>query len=95
MFLDREAKYIIKMSSLSILLLLLFLNLFILGCIGSSLLCGLSLVAASGGYSSLRWVGFALWWLLLLQSLGSRCVGFSSCGSQALEHRLSSYGTRA
>ena len=52
--------------------------LFIYGCIGSSLLSGLSLVAASGGYSSLRCAGFSLWWLLLLQS-----TGFSSCGTQA------------
>ena len=34
---------------------------------------GLSLVAASGGYS--------FWWFLLLRSVGSRCAGFSSCGS--------------
>ena len=33
---------------------------------------GLSLVAASGGYSSLRCAGFSLRWLLLLQSTGSR-----------------------
>ena len=45
--------------------------------------CGLSLVAASGGYSSLRGTGFSLRWLLLLQSTGSRCMGFSSCGTQA------------
>ena len=44
---------------------------------------GLSLVAASGGYSSLQCEGFSLWWLLLLQSTGSRCMGFSSCDSQA------------
>ena len=56
---------------------------------------GLSLVAASGGYSSLWCAGFSLWWLLLLWSTGSRHVGFSSCGSQALERRLSSWGTRA
>ena len=43
----------------------------------------LSLVAASGGYSSLRCAGFSLWWLLLLQSMGSRRAGFSSCGSWA------------
>ena len=48
----------------------------------------LSLVAASGDYSSLRW-------LLLLRSTGSRCVGFSSCDSRALERRLSSCGARA
>ena len=56
---------------------------------------GLSLVAASGGYSSLRCAGFSLWWLLLLRSMGSRCAGFSSRGSRALERKLSSCGARA
>ena len=51
---------------------------------------GLSLVVASGGYSSLRCAGFSLRWLLLLRS-----TGFSSCGSRALERRLSSCGARA
>ena len=63
---------------------IIFLNLFIFGCIGSSLLrAGLSLVAASGGYSSLRYAGFSLQWLLLLRNTGSRRMGFSSCGTQA------------
>ena len=44
---------------------------------------GLSLVAASGGNSSLQCVGFSLWWLLFLQSMGSRRAGFSSCGTRA------------
>ena len=35
----------------------------------------LSLVAASGGYSSLRCAGFSLRWLLLCRSTGSRCAG--------------------
>ena len=63
---------------------------------------GLSLVVSSGGYSSLWCTGFSLWWLLLLRSMGSRrgasvvvARGLSSCGSQALEHRLSSCGSRA
>ena len=63
---------------------------------------GLSLVAVSGGYSSLWCVGFSLRWLLSLQSTGSRrkvfssCgTQFSSCGSRALERRLGSCGTRA
>ena len=43
----------------------------------------LSLVAASGGYSSLWCTGFSLWWLLLLWSTGSRRAGFSSCGMWA------------
>ena len=57
---------------------------FIFGCVGSSLLrTGLSLVAASRGYSSLRCMGFSLRWLLLLWSTGFRHVGFSSCGARA------------
>ena len=44
---------------------------------------GLSLVVASGGYSSFRCMGFSLWWLLLLWSMGSRRAGFSSCGTRA------------
>ena len=44
---------------------------------------GLSLVAASGSCSSLQCAGFPLRWLLLLWSMGSRCVGFSSCGMWA------------
>ena len=50
--------------------------------------CRLSLVAVSGGYSSLQCAGFSLRWLLLLQNTGSRHVSFSSCGSRALERRL-------
>ena len=56
---------------------------------------GLSLVAVSGGYSSLRCTDFSLQWLLLLQSTGSRHAGFSSCGSWALERRLSYCGAQA
>ena len=64
--------------------LLIYLFIFIFGCIGSLLLCmGFSLVEGSGGYSSLRCVGFSLRWLLLLQSTGSRRAGFSSCGTRA------------
>ena len=33
---------------------------------------GLSLVVASGGYSSLQCMGFSLRWLLLLRALGAR-----------------------
>ena len=36
---------------------------------------GLSLVAASVGYSSLWCAGFSLRWLLLLRSMGSRHMG--------------------
>ena len=44
--------------------------------------CGLSLVAVSRGYSSLGCTGFSLWWLLWLQSMGSRW-GSSSCSTWA------------
>ena len=43
--------------------------------------CGLSLVETSGGYSSLQCMGFLLQWLLSLQSTGSRCMVFSSCST--------------
>ena len=41
----------------------------------------LSLVAVSRSYSSLWCAGVSLRWLLLLQSMGSRHAGFSSCGA--------------
>ena len=63
---------------------------------------GLSLVAASGGYSSLRCAGFSLRCLLCCgaQALGARAsvvvaCRLSSCGSWALERKLSSWGTWA
>ena len=72
---------------------------FLSGCTGSLLLLNeLSLVAMSGGYSSLQRLGFSLPWLLLLWSMGVWALGqvdFSSCGSQALEHRLSRCGAQA
>ena len=66
-----------------------FLNKFIyfiylfLAALGLCSAHGLSVVVVSGDYSSLRCVGFSLWWLLLLRSTGSRCLGFSSCGTRA------------
>ena len=54
----------------------------------------LSLVVASGGYSLLWCAGSSSQWLLPLRSTGSRRVSLS-CGSWALERRLSSCGTRA
>ena len=56
---------------------------------------GLSLVAESGGSSSLRCAGFSLRRPLLLRSTGSRHAGFSGCGSRAPERRPSSCGARA
>ena len=68
----------------SFLFFLIYLfYLFIFGCWVFVTARGLSLVAASRGYSSLWCVGFSLWWLLLLQSTGSRRMGFSSCSARA------------
>ena len=79
----------------------LFIYLFIFGCTGSSLLCGLSLVEASRGFRcgarTSHCGGFSCH---RAQALGVRASvvvthGLSSCGSQALECRLSSCGARA
>ena len=82
-----------------------FFNLFIFifGCLGSLLLhAGFSLVAASRGYSSLRFAGFSLggFSCCRARALGARASvvvahGLSSCGSRALERRLSSCGAWA
>ena len=45
--------------------------------------CGLSLLAASEGYSSMQRLGFLLRWRLLLQSIGFRHAGFSTFGTRA------------
>ena len=58
-------------------------NFFFFGCVGPSLLRGLSLVVDSGGYSSLWCTAFSLRWLLLLRSMDTRCAGFSSCCTRA------------
>ena len=50
-------------------------NLFIFGCVGSSLWCA----------------GFSLRWLLLLRSTGSRRAGLGSCGLVAPRHVGSSW----
>ena len=67
--------------------------LFTFGCAGSSLLCGLSLVVESEGYSlvAVRGLLIAVASLVAEHSSGVRS-GLSSWGSRALEHRLSSCG---
>ena len=100
----RKYQLFLKMETLPFLILLnrikfflgFFKIYFIFGCVGSSLPhAGFSLVVASGGYSSLQCTCFSLWWLLLLRGTCSRQAGFSSCGSRALERRLSSCGAWA
>ena len=84
-----------------IFFLIYLFYLFIFGCIGSSLLRGLSLVAASGGYSSLgAWAshssGFFCCGAWALGARASVVVArvLNSCGSRALECRLSSCGAQ-
>ena len=84
------------------IVLFYFIYLLFLAALGLCCCAQASLVAASGGYSSLWRTGFSFWWLLLLRSTGSMCTGsavvaceISSCGSRALEHRLSSCSARA
>ena len=76
-----------------------FFNLFIYLFLAELGLCccapAFSSCGERGSYSSLWCVGFSLRWLLLLRSTGCRRTGFSSCGSRALERRLSSCGARA
>ena len=55
----------------------------------------LSLVVVSRGYCSLQCMGFSLSWLLLLQSMGSRCTGFSSCGTWAQQLWLTGSSAQA
>ena len=77
----------------------LFTYLFTFGCSGHSLpragtpppqprRVGATLRRSARASQRLRWP-------LPLRSMGSRHTGFSSCGSQALERRLNSCGTRA
>ena len=87
-----------KRPHLTLLFLFLFFNLFILFSYFwlrwvFVAVRGLSLVATSRGYSLLRCMGFSLWWFLLLRSTGSRCTGFSTCGTPAQQLWL--VGSRA
>ena len=72
--------------SLNLIFILFY---FIFGCAQSSLLCGFSLVTMSRGYSSCDVQAS----LVAEQRLAARWL--SSCGSQALEHRLSNCGELA
>ena len=67
----------IRVSQQYLFLLLLFLFLFIYFWLHWVFVAAhrLSLVAVSRGYSLLLCAGFSLWWLLLLQSAGSRRTG--------------------
>ena len=71
----------------------LYIYLFI-GCIGSSLLrVGFLQLRRAGAALRCGARAFPLQWLLLLWSTGSRCAGFSSCGTRAQQLWLA--GSRA
>ena len=77
--------------------------LLILGCAGSSCCMGFFPVAASRGYSLVAMHGLLIAVASLVPERGLSGAhasvvgagGLSSCGSQALEHRLSSCATQA
>ena len=59
-------------------------------------LCWVFIVACAFSDCKEWWfVVFWLQWFLSLPSMNFKCTGFSSHGSQALEHRLNSCGVRA
>ena len=62
---------------------LLFKNLFIYGCAGSLLLCGLVSGCSEQGLLQSQCMGFSLTWLLLLWSTGSSHESFNSRSTQA------------
>ena len=62
-------------------ILILFIYVFIFGLLVLCCWAGFSLVVETGAYLSLQYMGVSLWWLLLLQSMGSR-----ACESQQLQH---------
>ena len=69
---------------------------FIFGFSGSLLLCAGFLQLQQVQATLQLWhMGFSLWWLLMLRSVDSRCIGFSNCDLWALELGLSSCGTQA
>ena len=70
-FLPSHIPYFLKYS---------FICLFIFGCAGSWLLCGLSVVAAMGATLWLWGMDFSLHWLLLCH-VGSRARGLQLSGS--------------
>ena len=71
-----------------------FVCLFMFVCAGASLLCSW-FSCIEQGLLCLQCTGISSWWLLFLQSTCSEPVGFGSCCSQTLEHRLSSCDTWA
>ena len=79
-----------------IVTVVLFIVLLIYGCTGSSLLCGLFSNPGEGvGLLSSFPARDSCCCCFCLWGAWVQYVGFSSCGSQTLEHRLSSCGAQA
>ena len=87
---------------ISCMYVILFINLF-LAVLGLHLLCGLSLVADSRSYSAVAVHGLLIVVASLVEVLGLSGLrasvdvvcGLRGCRSQALEHRLNSWGAQA
>ena len=74
---EKPVKFICLIMLISVYLFL-FKKKVIFGCAESSLLCGLSLVVTSGGYSLVFITVNSL-----VAEYGLGCTGFSSCGPRA------------
>ena len=72
----QKQNFKIKRLSAPVIFFLIFIYLFIYGCVGSSLLCeGFLQLRRTGGHSSSRCAGLSLSRPLLLRSTGSRRAG--------------------
>ena len=75
---SREKRWLVLPSSHPHFIFKLYYLLLFLVSVGLCCLLGLSLIVVSRDYSSLRCLGFSVWWLLLLWSTGSH-VAFRTC----------------
>ena len=82
----------LSFSTVNILNGILLKKIFI-SCAGSSLLCRLLSGCSEWGLFFVAVCNFSIWWLFQLQSMGSKCGGFSSCSTWA--QQLWFLGSRA
>ena len=83
-----------QLSSLCSHIIILNCICFILAVLGLRHCTGFSLVVASRSYSLAAVLGLLIAWAALFWSMSSGAHRLSSWGSQALQHRLNSCGTR-
>ena len=90
--------FVILVRKIFEIIVLFIFNFTLSGCVGSSLLRGLSSVVAGGGYSraeASHCGGFSCFSYCGAQAFSSCSMWLSTCSSWALEHWLSTCGTQA